>query len=191
MVHRRPSFRVWLLVALLTGLTSGCTSAPAGTPQDGHSSQGASLPVSDGAGATGPKTAAAGSADTADTSCDTPSKQLLDWAGVSIASHPGPIRGAALVHAGATDTGDWYVLALDREYVLDDDTPTGTGSRSVALTNAVDAVAGERKMIPLGDGEMGSRPLVTWDNVTWTGDTLAAGQRAAARALGCLDAASR
>lgn len=121
--------------------------------------------MSGGGGATVPETAAVGSADSADSSCDTPSKQLLDWAGVSIASHPGPIRGAALVHAAATDTGDWYVLALDREHVLDDGTPTGTGSRSLALTNGVDAMTGERKMIPLGDGEMGSRPLVTWGYV--------------------------
>ena len=80
-------------------------------------------------------------------------------AGVSIASHPGPIRGAVLVHAATADTATGPSSWLTAKYVFDDDTPTGTGSRSVALTNAIDAAGGERKMIPLGDGEMGSRPV--------------------------------
>jgi hypothetical protein len=33
------------------------------------------------------------------------------------------------VYAASTDTGDWYVLAIDREHILDDGTLTGDVSR--------------------------------------------------------------
>jgi hypothetical protein len=113
---------------------------------------------------------------------------LLDWAGVSIASHPGPIKAASLVYAASTGTGDWYVLAVDRAYVLDDGTLTGDHSRDLALTNALDESGGARQMIPLSEGGMGKGWKVTWRDVNWTGDTLAAGERAAEKAIECLDA---
>jgi hypothetical protein len=111
---------------------------------------------------------------------------LLDWAGVSIASYPGPITASSLVYAASTDTGDWYVLAIDRDYARDDGTLAGGGSRSVALTNAVDP-AGPRKLIPLSEGGTGKGRQVSWRHVSWTGDTLAAGKRAAQLAIQCLD----
>jgi hypothetical protein len=120
-------------------------------------------------------------------SCEKPSKALLDWAGVAIASHPGPIKAAALVHAATTETGGWHVLAVDREYERDDGTTTGGGDRNVGLTNAVTGDPDERKMIWLGRSEIGGVPYVSWDNVAWTGETLAAGKRAAERVVACLD----
>jgi hypothetical protein len=113
---------------------------------------------------------------------------LLDWAVVSIANHPGPIKAASLVYAASTDTGTWHVLAVDRHYEHDDGTLTGDHSRDLGLTNALDASDGARKMIPLSEGSGAKGWKVTWRNVSWTGDTLAAGQLAAQKAIECLDA---
>lgn len=58
--------------------------------------------------------------------------------------------------------------------------------RSLALTNAVKPSHGI-KMIPLGVGPMEGVPVISWADVSWTGETLAAGQRAVQRVLICLD----
>lgn len=115
---------------------------------------------------------------------------MLDWAIAAIAAHPGPIRASSMVRAATADSGTWYVVAIDREYVLDDGTPTGDGSRTLALTNAIDRPRSEANMIPLGDGGVGAmgKPVEpSWRNTTWRGDPLRAGERAAKRAIACLD----
>jgi hypothetical protein len=94
----------------------------------------------------------------------------------------------SLVYAASTETDDWYVLAIDREYVLDNGSLAGGHSRDLALTNAIDGAPGSRKLIPISAGSLEKGWKVTWGNVAWSGDTLAAGQRAAERAIQCLDA---
>jgi hypothetical protein len=122
--------------------------------------------------------------------CGTAPKVLVDRAGMSIAAHPGAVTATAYVFAATTDTGDWYVLGVDRKYVHDDGSPAmgpnGDHSRSLALTNQARKTDGTVAMIPLSV-DVSDRTPVSWDRVTWTGDTLAAGQRAAQRAIACLD----
>ena len=118
--------------------------------------------------------------------CERPSQRLLDWAGVSIASHPGPVTASALVFAASTPTGAWYVLAVDRGYVHDDGTAAGGRSRSVALTNAAGAGTDDPHLIPIAADLDGGVPA-DWSKVDWTGERLAAGKHAAEVAIECLD----
>lgn len=115
--------------------------------------------------------------------CGTAPKPLVDRAGMSIAAHPGAITATTYVFAATTATGDWYVLGPDRAYVHDDGTlalgPNGDHSRSLALTNPAGAADGTVAMIPLSV-DVSTRTPISWERVSWTGDTLAAGQRAAA-----------
>lgn len=173
-------------VGLAIFVASGCSGPDAASP----ASQPSAAPAVDAPSKTGPSTRAEPKQQpaTGAPACTTPPTALLEWAGVSIASHPGPIKAASLVYAASTGTGDWYVLAVDRQYVLDDGTLTGDHSRDLALTNALDASGEPRKMIPLSEGSNVKGWKVTWRNVNWSGDTLAAGQRAAQRAIECLDA---
>lgn len=116
--------------------------------------------------------------------CQDPDAALVEMAATAIAPHPGPIRAATVVRAAKTRTGTWYVVGIDRAYAMDDGTLSGDASRSLALTNAPAGV----NFIPLGDG-MTDKPFATsWDRVSWTGNRLAAGQRALRKAVGCLDA---
>ncbi|MGN6752686.1 MAG: hypothetical protein ACTHJJ_09040 [Intrasporangium sp.] len=178
--------RTALAVALMVATTCGCTSGSPSGVKSGPSTVPQGAPAAGGA-ATTPSVLQAEAESTTGLSCEKPSEAVLDWAGVAIASHPGPIKASALVRAATTETGDWYVLALDREYERDDGTTTGEGDRNVALTNGVTGDPDDRKMIPLGRSEIGGVPSVSWDNVTWTGETLAAGKRAAERVVSCLD----
>jgi hypothetical protein len=122
--------------------------------------------------------------------CDTPPKELVERAAASIAAHPGPITATTYVFAATTDTGDWYVLGLDRTYVHDDGTPglgaEGDHSRSLALTNPARTTDGSVAMIPLSAAVSEKLP-VSWERVSWTGDTLEAGRRAADKAIACLE----
>ena len=68
--------------------------------------------------------------------CQDPSALLEAMAKTAIAPHPGPVRAATLVRAAKTRTGTWYVIGIDRAYVMDNGTPTGAASRALALTNA-------------------------------------------------------
>jgi hypothetical protein len=118
--------------------------------------------------------------------CQDPSASVDEMAMTAIAPHPGPLRASTLVRAAKTSTGTWYVIGVDRAYVLDNGTLTGRASRSLALTNAPVGV----NFIPLGDG-VAHRPFDTsWDRVSWTGPRLAAGQRALRKAVRCLDVAA-
>jgi hypothetical protein len=96
-----------------------------------------------------------------------------------------------MVRVATTSTGEWYVVGIDREYVRDDGTPTGDGSRSLAVTDAPDKPRDEAKMIPLGDGAMGQAPALSWESISWTGEMLETGEQAAAKAIACLDQAHR
>ena len=89
------------------------------------------------------------------------------------------------MRAAKTSTGTWFVIGIDRAYIMDDGTPTGGASRSLALTNAPVGV----NFIPLGEGERHEPLAASWDRVSWTGSRLAAGQRALRKAVDCLDAA--
>ncbi|TQN45974.1 hypothetical protein FHX52_2679 [Humibacillus xanthopallidus] len=120
--------------------------------------------------------------------CGTAPKALVDQASQSIAAHPGAVTATAYVFAATTDTGDWYVLGLDRDYVHDDGSPAGGASRSLALTNLSRPGTNGVAMIPLTVG-LSERTPISWNRVSWTGDTLAAGQRAAKRAVECLETA--
>ncbi|WP_076262865.1 hypothetical protein [Intrasporangium flavum] len=157
------------------GLLAGCTAGPGAAPT-----------------AIGQRTATSSSAAPArELACGTAPKALVERAATSIAAHPGTITGTSYVFAATTDTGDWYVLGLDRTYVHDDGSPglgpEGDHSRSLALTNAARRTDGSVAMIPLSVA-VSDRLPVSWDRVSWSGETLAAGKRAAARAVECLDA---
>lgn len=165
-----------MLASLLaTGSVTACTSAPTdgGAPQQpvGSASPSATSPSGDD---TQPPVLR----------CQDPDASLVATAKAAIAPHPGPVRAATLVRAARTTTGTWYVIGIDRAYVRDDGTPTGQSSRSLALTNAPAGAS----YIPLGEGETGRPFTASWDRVSWTGSTLAAGQRALRTAVGCLDA---
>jgi hypothetical protein len=116
--------------------------------------------------------------------CQDPPASLEVMAKTAIAPHPGPVRAATLVRAARTRTGTWYVIGIDRAYVMDNGTPTGGASRALALTNAPVGV----NFIPLADGVTHKPLAVSWDRVSWTSSRLAAGQRALRKAVGCLDA---
>ena len=161
-------------------LLTGCTSSPATQPPPST---------------TGTTSAAVTRAAPPVTplACDTPPKALLQQAAESIAAHPGRITGASYVFAATTDTGDWYVLALDRGYVRDDGSP-GTGpdgdhSRSLALTKTARSTPYGVALIPLEPTEKApvSSRNISWDRVSWTGETLASGRRAAELAISCLE----
>jgi hypothetical protein len=179
---------------LTVGVLAGCT-ASASIDQPAPTT-----PVTTTASMTATTTNATGSTTTTPAppatalACGTAPKGLVDRAGMSIAAHPGAITATTYVFAATTDTGDWYVLGLDRAYVHDDGTPAlgpnGDHSRSLALTNPARAADGTVAMIPLSV-DVSDRTPVSWDHVSWTGDTLAAGQRAAQRAIACLDAQRR
>lgn len=116
--------------------------------------------------------------------CEHPAASLVAMAKTAIAPHPGPVRAATLVRAAKTRTGTWYVVGIDRAYVMDDGTPTGQTSRSIALTNAP---AGSR-FIPLGEGETHEPFEASWDRVSWGDSRLSAGKQAVRNAVGCLNA---
>ena len=178
---------------LVVGVLAGCT-ASASIDQPAPTT-----PVTT-ATMTAPTTNATGSTTTAPAppvtalACGTAPRALVDRAGASIAAHPGVITATTYVFAATTATGDWYVLGLDRTYVHDDGTPAlgpnGDRSRSLALTNPARATDGAVAMIPLSV-DVSTRTPISWDRVSWTGDTLAAGERAAQRAIACLDAQRR
>jgi hypothetical protein len=173
------SGRLQVLASLLAvGGLAACTSASVegGAPQQPAES-------------TSPSAASDPSGDTTEPpvlQCQDPGASLLATAKAAIAPHPGPVRAATLVRAVKTGTGTWYVIGIDRAYVRDDGTPTGSASRSVALTNAPAGV----NFIPLGEGVTHKPFATSWDRVWWTGSRLAAGERALRRAVGCLDAAA-
>ncbi len=172
-------------LVLVVGVLAGCTASAGIDPPT-------TMPV------TTTATNATGSTTTAPhptaLACGTAPKALVERAGMSVAAHPGAITATTYVFAATTDTGDWYVLGLDRAYVHDDGSPAlgpnGDHSRSVALTNAARKTDGAVAMIPLSV-DVSDRTPVSWEHVSWTGDTLAAGQRAAQRAIACLDAQRR
>lgn len=133
-------------------------------------------------------TASPSASPTPSPTCDKPSKALLDWAAISISTDPGPVTASALVFASKTATGNWYVVAIDRALVRDDGTLAGGHSRALGLTDVVKRRSETSKLIALG-GEVKGKLAVSWHNVSWEGATLAAGKRAVARAIACLDAA--
>ncbi len=181
--RRRPPAAVMIVlgVVLASGCTASSSPAPIAQPRGTGSADGSAAPAP-------PAAAQAPTGSAPETlACETPSQDLIDWAGVSIASHPGPIRASTLVYAASTDTGDWYVMGVDREHVYDDGTLTGDVPRYLGLTNGLAPPPEERKMIPISAGGLGKPWMVRWDYVSWTGDTLAAGERAAQLAIQCLD----
>jgi hypothetical protein len=122
--------------------------------------------------------------------CGTPARPILDWAAEAVATHPGPIVASTMVRAATTDTGTWYVVGIHRAHVLDDGTLTGSGSRSFALTNATGpraAMPDGTKMIPIGASLWGQDVRFGWGRVSWRGETLDRGRRAAETAVACLD----
>lgn len=137
--------------------------------------------------ATSPSAPDRSPAPAAPLACEKPSKALLGRAADALAAYPGPIRAVTLVHAATTATGDWYVVALDREDAYDDGRPTGTGLRVLGLTDDLHGEGYPHHIISLGQGRMGHRPTIVWGRVSWRGSTLAAGRRAAERAVECLD----
>ncbi len=70
-----------------------------------------------------------GNASPTDAACTTPSQEVLDWASLSISTHPGSIEAAALAHAASTSTGEWYVIGIDRQYAYDNGSTTGSAPR--------------------------------------------------------------
>ena len=165
----------------MAGALTACTTAPATQPSPTTTTTRATAPSSSAPAAT-------------PLACGAVPKALLDRAVMSLAAHPGAITATTYVFAATTDTGDWYVLGIDRKYVHDDGSPAmgpnGDHSRSLALTNQARTTDGTVAMIPLSV-DVSDRTPVTWDLVSWTGDTLAAGQKAADRAITCLDAQRR
>lgn len=120
--------------------------------------------------------------------CEEPSAGLVQWTRDALVAMPGRIRAAALVHAARTRTGNWYVVALDNAGTYDDGRPTGLGRRVLGLTNDVRGHVGyDDHLIQIGVSALHHRPALDWANVDWSGATLAAGRRAAARAVQCLD----
>jgi len=119
--------------------------------------------------------------------CGKPSAGLLAWTVNALASYPGRFRAATVVRAATTETGDWYVVAADREGAYDNGEPTGSGERVLGLTNSLRGPGDGKHLIPLGVGRVGGKPTVTWHDVRWDGTTLAAGRRAVAKAVTCLD----
>lgn len=164
-------------------LLAGCTATTPPPVSSSRPVRAATAPVATAPGVTAPAATAP--------ACGTAPKALVERAGVSVAAHPGPVTATTYVFAATTETGNWYVLGLDRTFVRDDGTPglgpEGDQSRSLALTNAARTTDGEVAMIPLSV-DVSDRTPVSWDRVSWTGATLAAGRRAVERAIACLDA---
>ena len=136
----RPAPAHALLSALLlAGALSACSSdSPrSGATTDTATSQSEQVTTPTAAPAATDLTAVEGS-DESDLGCGEPPQHLIDGLGTSSDTRPGPVIGAVVVFAATTDTGDWYVLGVDR---LHEDeaggTTPGDGSRSLALTNAV------------------------------------------------------
>lgn len=117
-----------------------------------------------------------------DLRCQQPAASVVETAKLALAAHPGPVRSATVVRAARTSTGTWFVVGIDRAYIHDDGTLAGGASRSLGLTNAP---AGDT-IIPLGEGTAQQRLRLSWDNVSWTGETLRAGRRAARTVIDCL-----
>lgn len=187
----RPAPAHTLLSALLlAGALSACSSdSPrSGATTDTATSQSEQVTTPTAAPAATDLTAVEGS-DESDLGCGEPPQHLIDGLGTSSDTRPGPVIGAVVVFAATTDTGDWYVLGVDR---LHEDeaggTTPGDGSRSLALTNAVNPpVSGDPTVIPLGTAALGEQATASWERVTWTGETLQSGRAAAERAVDCLD----
>lgn len=178
-----------LVLVLLSGLLTGWAllrpgegrrAVIAATPSPETSARRTAVPVSP-----SPSPSPSGEGGSAALACTEPSKELLDWAGVSVASHPGPWLRTALVPAGKTSTGTWYVLAVERGYVHDDGSRAEGSSISVALTNQPDAPV-EAKVIPLAEGEAGNPVAVSWQNVNWDAAQRARGEAAVDAALACI-----
>lgn len=128
------------------------------------------------------------SAPAAALTCGTPDQRLVEWSKVGNSGGTGPIDATTLVPAATTPTGMWAVLGIERRYVHDDGTDAGGASRTFALVNGADA--DEPQLIPIGSmsTEKGAGDLQPdWSNVSWTGETLAAGKKALAFANDCLD----
>lgn len=122
--------------------------------------------------------------------CGAPDTKLVEWIKVGIARGTGPVDATTLVPAAVTPTGAWSVLGLERRYVHDDGTDAGGASRTFALVNGT--AAEDPKLIPIASmsTEKGAGVLQEdWSNVSWTGETLAAGKKALAFAADCLDGA--
>ena len=171
---------VFAVIAII-GVLGACSTS---TPDRASGEMPSTATAPDARTATAPAAVPAMAATTP--ACGTPPRALEDRASVGITSHPGAITATTYVFAATTDTGDWYVLGLDRDYVHDDGSPVGEHSRSLALTNPARATDGEVAMIPLSLAVSAKLP-VSWERVSWTGETLAAGKRAAERAIACLD----
>ena len=188
MIHRQGMWRCAFAVATAVGALAGCTSSPGIDAPGSPSGTGSATTTR--AGSTDATTSTGGTASPTAFSCGTPPSALVERAGMSIAAHPGQITATTYVFAATTDTGDWYVLGIDRSYVHDDGSPgagpEGDQSRSLALTNRARTTDGAVAMIPLSVA-VSERLPVSWDRVSWTGDTLAAGKRAADRAIACLE----
>lgn len=171
MTHAQGTSRYALGLVVAVAL-AGCTSSPGTT----------------GGAATAPAREPASTPTTL--TCGTPPKELAERAAASIAAHPGPITATTYVFAATTSTGEWYVLGIDRSYVHDDGTPAmgpdGDHSRSLALANPARSTDGAAAMILLS-ADVSDKLPVSWDRVSWTGDTLAAGRRAADTAISCLE----
>lgn len=191
---RRRALTAGITAALLTVPLSGCTGDSDGAtgPDDASGTAEAQSPATDHTEApdAADLSAVSDGADDDELTCGEPPVELLEWGGgtgVDEVSDAGPVIGAAVVFAATTSTGDWYVLATDRLDESEDGTTTpGQGTRRLALTNAVNPPPGEAMMIELGEGPAGQTLTPGWGSVTWTGETLEAGERATERAQECL-----
>lgn len=180
-------------LAVAVAALAACTSVQGIEPTPTATATGTSDATPDSTGASASGDAGRPAPPATALACTTAPKALVDQAAQSLAAHPGPVVATAYVFAATTDTGDWYVLAMDRGHVHDDGTPvTEPGrdhSRTVALTNTARTTTNGSAMIPVSQSD-GGKVSTTWDRVSWTGSTLAAGKRAAERAVTCLDAKS-
>jgi len=182
---------------LVVGVLAGCTASASidqPAPTTPVTTATMTAPTTNATGSTTGSTTTAPAPPATALACGTAPPALVDRAGASITAHPGVITATTYVFAATTATGDWYVLGLDRTYLHAAGTPAlgpnGDHSRSLALTNPARATDGAVAMIPLSV-DVSTRTPIAWDRVSWTGDTLAAGERAAQRAIACLDAQRR
>lgn len=174
--------------ALLIASLTACSSDPADS--DGSDPDSSPTPAQD-QGPTPPADrdpgdlSAVGDEDD-ELTCGEPPVEVLDWG--ADPEEDRPVIAAAVVYAATTATGDWYVVAIDRiPETTDGATADGEGTRSLALTNIVNPPPGEPQMIDLGRGAIGEMVPASWSSITWSGETLEAGNRAAARAQECLE----
>lgn len=174
--------------ALLIASLTACSSDPAdsgGTDPDSTSAQDQSTtpPAAPDPG----DLSAVGEDEDDALTCGEPPVEVLEW-GPPSDDEPGPVTAAAVVYAATTGTGDWYVAAVERiPETSDGATGDGEGTRSLALTNIVNPPPGEPQMIDLGQGALGETVPADWSSISWGGETLEAGNRAAARAQACLE----